>query len=192
MKLRLISLSIAAVVMASAATSGSAHEFASTATGTIKVAGVGSQMFFINKGIFDCQSLIGTGTASTTKAESQSIKLTFSECEFAGDSATVTTAPYLFDASGVVSVLEKAVITVPVGKCSVLILGPSNNSVLGTMKFASSTKNKTLKVVGNVHGIEYEPRGSTNTCGTAKVKATNGRWEGEATSEVEGATLEWK
>jgi hypothetical protein len=191
MKLRVIGLSLVAVFMLSAVSMAAAHEFVSSGTGTIKVVGVGEQEFKIFGKKVDCTTLAGSGSTATTKASTQVVTLKFTGCEAFGSAGTVTAASYLFDAEGTVGIKTAVVITDPTGKCSVQVFANAANASLKSISFASGTKNKTLKVNANVAGIEAEANGGTNTCGTVKTKGT-GTYIGEATSEVEGSTLEWK
>jgi hypothetical protein len=193
MKARLIGLALIAALLLIPATAATAHEFTASAATTLKGGGT-KQTFHVNAGSVTCEKVTGTGsTAAGTNIQTLTVNLTFTECEAFGDAAKISTpVVLLLMANEYVDLLENAVVTVPVAKCSILVpgsgLGVSPvNKTLKTVKF--KTSGKGIVVTGNVTGITYEPSGGI--CGTAKTAAKNGTYEGTGTIEPETGTLSW-
>jgi hypothetical protein len=163
--------------------SAGAHEFISSKTGTLKGSG-GKQVFTMGTTKAICETIALAGSVTTTKSETELANVQFNECEVFGGKASVTEAEVELNAEeGVYDVGGPIVITDATGKCSVKV----ESAGTGTAKY---TTGKSLKVSATAHEIVYEPSGGI--CGEAKTLKTNGSYEGEASLELVGGTLEWK
>jgi uncharacterized iron-regulated membrane protein len=188
MKLRLIGLALVAAFAFTAVATAGAHEFKASKTGTLTGAGVGNQTFHVNAGNVVCEKLALSGSVTALASKTQKVTGTYSTCEAFGSKVTITAAEYVFNAEGSVEVANTVTITNATGKCSVKVT-PAGNSALKTVKYSNSSGKITTSTA--VQKINYEPNGSTNTCGTTKLAQTNGTYTGEATTELTGGTIEW-
>jgi hypothetical protein len=176
------------------ATAATAHEFTASATTATKISG-GRETFTVNAGTVGCEKSTGTGSATAgTNIQTLVVNLTFTECEAFGDAAKISTpVVLLLMANEYADLLENAVLTVPVAKCSILVTGSAvgsgtTNKSLKTIKFTTAAKG--IEVTANVKGITYESSGGI--CGTAKTASHNGVDVGTELIEPESGTLSWK
>jgi hypothetical protein len=193
MKARLIGLALISALIVIPATAATAHEFTASETTIVTDTG-GNQVFHTNAGTVVCARVTSTGTATAgTNIQTLVATLTFTECEGFGEAAKISPVILLLMANGYVDLLENAVVTVPVAKCSILVPGSAVgsgtvNKSLKTVEYKNSGKG--IVVTGNVTGITYEPSGGI--CGTAKTPAHNGTYTGIGFVEPEKGTLTWK
>lgn len=196
MKTPVASLCLLVAVILATASSSAAHEFVLSKAGTLKLNGVGVVQVKFNAGTIECDP--GEPSPMTIKSLASIVTLLkpLPVCKGLGTSASFTAGEVLLDAEGTSGIgdigLDLLSASIPAGHCSVNIINGNGNSTLKGITYASGTNNETLKMNVAITGMEYEPVGTTNTCGTSKVIAKNGEYKGEFTLQLEGGKIEWK
>jgi len=179
-KIQLIGMTLAVVAAMAAMTSvAAAHEFVSTGTGALSLTRNATQKFTTRFGAVECTAMGVTSKVNTTKTTEMHASISYSTCTAIGVAATVSTALYLFLASGETHI--KNTITITALGCKLTVLPQSVN----TVKYKNTGKELELKP--EVTGIAYE--GSGSLCnGTGK----DGTYTGTSVVALAGQTIEWK
>jgi len=175
------------VIMAQASSSAMGEAFIASKVGTVKGKALNTQKFLFNSFAVSCSGATVKSLVeeSALEFDFSKDKVAFSGCEAGKNSVTISEAEYEFAAEGLLSLDSAFVITDASAGCSLKVL-QTTELPLATVKYVNGTSK--LEVDSTVTGLSYDPSGGA--CGSAKT-ATNGRYEGNLSLELEGGTLKW-
>ena len=180
----LLALAATLALIAVPAAQASAHEFKASAAGTIEGKQVGSQLFKVAAGNFECTkaTLKGSVLNGSQKTILETVK--YGGCSFFGSSLTVTPAEYEFNAEGTVSLLNKVTMEDKTGACHFTV-GPA--SAIKSVAYKNLTGG-LLESHLTLKGVPYTTSGGI--CGPT----TGGNLEagGELEAGLASGTIEWK
>lgn len=163
--------------------SASGHEFAASATGTLKSKWTNAQVFKTGAGTIECGEVTGTGKVKELKSVTQKETLTYSSCTGFGGGIKISPAHFEFNANGSAK-LEKTVVVTPEGLGCEVIIEPQVLERIGYTNNAGGTVTSSATVL-HIHSY-----GTGGSCGGEEE--TEGDYTGSIKTELEGGTIKWE
>jgi hypothetical protein len=160
--------------------SASGHEFGASTTGKTVSHGTSMQRFKTSAGTIECETVTGSGTISSGKAETHKEVLDFGECTGFGKNISVSAADFEYNANGPAKLEKEVKVTSPTLGCELIIEAQTVNSL--------SYEAVSGKLISKASIGKVKAKGTGGVCGSNQEASYTGTIE----AELEGGTLEWK